>query len=138
MESEADVVMICLGLDEANNSIEFDETKFVTDYVLFIAKLRENLNNPEIHILRTPPLYSGTDFNQTLINEEMGRIMPLIAIDVGLDPETSHYIDLFECNGGAELDSLELYCDTGLCDGVFLNEAGASNIASCVYQAAFT
>jgi hypothetical protein len=63
MDSEADIVMICLGLRDAEYFNEFDEAKFITDYVLFIAKLRENLNNPEIHILRTPPLYSGTDFN---------------------------------------------------------------------------
>ena len=63
MDSEADIVMICLGLHDAEYFNEFDEANFITDYVLFIAKLRENLNNPEIHILRTPPLYSGTDFN---------------------------------------------------------------------------
>jgi len=108
------------------------------DYYEICKHFLKSATKPSVYLVIPPPLYlieNKFKFNQTVINERLPVLVPLIAEQCGLPAE--NVIDLFNPMGGHDLNLPELYCVPDACDYFHPNEGGHSVMAKVIYNKLF-
>mmetsp|Transcript_27611 Transcript_27611/g.55196 ORF Transcript_27611/g.55196 Transcript_27611/m.55196 type:complete len:224 (-) Transcript_27611:29-700(-) len=136
MASEADVVLIQLGTNDAK-SYQWNEEAYVSAYAEMInGFVTQASGSPKIYISIPPPLYTDGvyEMDQEIINERLPVLLPAIAAS---NTNVTGVVDVFSAMGGADLSKYELFCNLQSCDECHPNDMGYSLMASVFYKAVF-
>jgi len=87
---EPQIVIIMLGTNDANPSLNETNSEFIDEYSSLISQFQELASKPKVWIVKPPPIFSnndglsGTDFSQNIIPdiERVGNMTGVPVIDV--------------------------------------------------------
>jgi len=117
-----DIVVIMLGTNDARTDNFQSIDNFVADYMMLISKIQALESNPQIFIVKPPPIFDNElDLNSENLREE---IIPRIE-------QTADELDLQVIDVYSALENHSEYFQ----DGIHPNNEGATLIAGEVYKA---
>ena len=129
IQYDADIVLICLGTNDAhasNKNEEIDqETYFYESAVALVSEYQNLPSKPTVYLMY-PPSRFDSNYRRLYLRD---TILPLI--DKAVDATKCETIDLFNLTDPYALYNDKTYFST---DGVHLSDEGYALIAQCVYD----
>lgn len=118
---EPDIVIIMLGTNDADPDLNESKSDFVSNYVDLITEFQSLASEPEIWIVKPPPIFDGVNLSQEVFLE---RVIP----------------GIHEVVNQTGLPLIDLYTPLighpdYFIDGIHPKVAGAEIIANVIYEA---
>jgi lysophospholipase L1-like esterase len=122
-EFQPDIVIIMLGTNDAQPSLQRYNTSFVDDYVKLVVAFQALTSKPKIWIVLPPPIFSNQSGK---ISPEYFKLTVIPSIEQAANETNLPIINVYSALAG--------YPDY-FPDGVHMNRAGAKLIANEIYKA---
>lgn len=117
---EPELVVIMLGTNDANCEIAND-TDITSDYMQLIGAFRNLTSNPDIIVVKSPPIYSDySGYNNTFLTTNVIPTISTVADDLNLTT-----VDVYSAMNNSSYFN----------DGIHPNDKGADIIANTIYDA---